>query len=287
MTRLLGCHVSAAGGMENAIKNAELLGANTIQIHPSPPQMWTKKPFKEGHETKFLEAMKESDVKSVFFHGIYLINLANTEEEKIEKSTKSLLYYLDLIDRIRGEGVIFHVGSMKYFEGKENEGYEYIIKVLNSILEKSENQGRLILEVSAGSGAIIGAKMHELAKIYEGIKDKNRVGFGLDSQHMWASGYDFQNNLEEIVAEMKSEFGLDKIWSIHLNDSKTDLASNKDRHENLGDGKIGWDALQAFINHPDMRPIPVILETPGLKEIETGKIEMDRLKLMAAGRKRD
>lgn len=281
MKRLLGCHVSAAGGLENAITNANELGATVIQIHPSPPQMWNKKPYKPGHEDKFNEARKSSLVKAVFFHGIYLINLANPEEDKVEKAKASLTYYLDLLARIRGDGVIFHVGSMKHFGDDGDSGYKQVISVINSILENSSNESRLILELAAGSGAVIGSKAEELARIYEGIKDKNRVGFGLDTQHMWASGYDLQSDLENVVTEIESTLGLDKVWSIHLNDSKTELGSKKDRHENLGDGLIGWQALEDFINHPKLKQIPVILETPGLKELETAKSEMEKLRRMA------
>jgi len=140
---------------------------------------------------------------------------------------------------------------------------------------------RLLLEVAAGAGSIIGDRVEELATIYEKVEQKDRVGFALDSQHLWASGYDLAHELETIIKNFDAVLSIDKIWAIHLNDSKTALASKKDRHENLGDGSIGNEALSAFVNHPKLRTIPFILETPGLKEMETAKIEVEKLKALA------
>ena len=120
--------------------------------------------------------------------------------------------------------------------------------------------------------------MQELADIYEQVENKDRVGFGLDTQHMWASGYNFQTDLEKIVKEIDSVFGFDKVWSVHLNDSMTDFASRKDRHANIGEGKIGREALEAFVNHPQLVNIPFILETPALKSMETAAAEVNRVR---------
>jgi deoxyribonuclease-4 len=275
--RYFGAHVSASGALENALINGRDLGVNTIQLHPSPPQRWNSAKNKEGTETRFNELRKDSGVEKVFFHAIYLINLANPDPQKFHLSKLSLVHHLDLMDRISGDGVIFHVGSMKDQES-DDVGYAQVSQGINWILENSPNKARLILEVAAGSGDIIGDKLEELSRIYEGVTNKERVGFGLDSQHMWASGYNLQTDLEKIVENIDSAFGIDKVWSVHLNDSKTECCSKKDRHENLGDGLIGLEALTKFINHPKLRHIPFILETPALKDMETAKGEVERLR---------
>ncbi len=279
--RFFGCHLSSSGGIGNAAKNAKRFSINTIQLHPSAPQRWIAKKFAPGVEQEFLNEMEGSCLKQVFFHGIYLINLANPDPQMFHLSKSSLVHYLDLNARIGGAGVIFHVGSLKD-EPDEKVGYQRAADGINWILEQDRGPARLILEVAAGSGKVIGDRFEDLAEIYSRVDNKARVGYGLDSQHLWASGYDLRGNLEGVVLEAEKILGIDKIWSIHLNDSKTTLASRKDRHENLGDGLIGMEALTAFINHHKLKHIPVILETPNLKEDSGIEIELNKLRKMVA-----
>lgn len=278
-TRYFGCHVSSAGGLHNALLAGKELGVNTIQIHPSPPQRWNSKAAPPGTETEFLAVRKDSGVEKLFFHGIYLINLANPDPLQINQSRQSLVHHLDLAARLKCEGVIFHVGSSKHVTD-EQEGLELAAKSINWILDNSPSEGKLILEVAAGSGAVIGDRMEELRTIYDKLNHHDRVGFGLDSQHMWASGYDLRENLESVVSDVERIFGLDKVWAIHLNDSKTELGSRKDRHENIGDGLIGLEGMTRIFMHPKFAKIPFILETPGLKAMDTAKIEVEKLKAM-------
>ena len=283
MERFLGAHVSISGGFEKGIENGNALGVNTIQVHPCAPQRWNFKPFATGFEDAFLKAKESSTVKKVYFHGIYLINLANPDPKQASNSRNSLIHDLELMDRIKGEGVIFHVGSMKHQEDA-NEGYQCAADSINYIMDKTKHaSSRLLLEVAAGSGQVIGHKLEDLEIIYDKVECKERVGFALDTQHLWASGYDLVNDLEGLIAAVKKHFNLEKVFAIHLNDSKTAHASKTDRHENLGDGLIGEAAIRKIINHPDLKNIPFILETPGLKEMETAKVEINKLKEWALG----
>lgn len=277
MKRYFGAHVSAAGGLENAIQAGINLKINTIQIHPSPPQRWNSKPFADGAEAKCLELKTGSCVEKVFFHAIYLINLATPDDQKFHLAKISLVNDLDLLGRIKGDGVIVHVGSAKD-QSDEKVAYARVAQGINWVLDKAKGSARLILEVAAGSGAVIGDRMEELAEIRDQVEQKERVGFGLDSQHMWASGYDLQNKLDEVVLQAEKIFGIKNIWSVHFNDSMTALGSRKDRHENIGDGLIGKDALVSFLNHPKLINIPFILETPALKSIETAGPEVEKLR---------
>ena len=277
--RYFGAHVTSAGGLQKSAEAAQQLGINSIQVHPTPPQRWNSKPFAEGAEEAFNTVRKSAGVEKIFFHGIYLINLANPDDQKFHLSKVSLVNDLDFSSRINGDGVIFHMGSMKD-QKDEAAGYERVAYGINWILEHAKNNGRLILEVAAGSGAVIGDRLEELAIVYEKVEQKDRVGFGLDTQHLWASGYDLQNKLEEIVKQIDSVLGLKKVWSVHLNDSMTALASRKDRHANIGTGLIGKDALEKFLNHPKLKHIPFILETPALKEMETAKAEVETLRAL-------
>lgn len=276
MKRYFGAHVSCAGGLVNAAKAAIELNINTIQIHPSPPQRWNSQPFAEGVEADFVAARAGSCLEKVFFHAIYLINMATPDPQKFHLAKTSLLNYLELSSRIDGAGVIFHVGSMKD-QPDEATGYDRVVSGLNWVLEHAPHNSRLIMEVAAGSGSIIGDRLEELALIYSQLERKELVGFGLDTQHMWASGYDLANDLKAVITQIEQSLTLEKVWSIHLNDSKTELASKKDRHENIGDGLIGEKALKAVFTHPKLLSIPFILETPALESIEGARSEVDKL----------
>jgi apurinic endonuclease APN1 len=276
MKRYFGAHVSCAGGLHNAVKAAIELGINTIQVHPSPPQRWNSHPFPEGAEEAFNAARRGTCLEKVFFHAIYLINMATPDPQKFHLAKTSLLNYLDLSSRIDGAGVIFHVGSMKD-QPDEAEGYDRVVSGLNWVLERAPENSRLIMEVAAGSGSIIGDRVEELELIYSQIERKELVGFGLDTQHMWASGYDLVRDLESVITNIEKSLTLEKVWSIHLNDSKTELASKKDRHENIGDGLIGRDALKAIFTHQKLLSIPFILETPALEDLTGARSEIDKL----------
>ncbi len=277
MKRFFGCHVSAAGGLANAIENGARLGVNAIQIHPSQPQRWNYKPFEPGIESEFLTAKKKSGIEKVFFHGVYLINLAVADKSKLGYSLRSLQYYLDLSERICGDGVIFHVGSNREQESEE-AGFRQAAEAINTILDKSAGKSKLLLEVAAGSGSIIGDRMEELRSIYEMVEDKERVGFALDTQHMWASGYDLRAETDQIIKQIGDTLSFERVAAIHLNDSKTALSSRSDRHENLGEGAIGLAALSALVNDERLVSIPLLMETPGLRDPETAAAEVAKLK---------
>lgn len=276
-TRYFGAHVSSAGGLHNAALAARELEINTIQIHPSAPQRWNSTPFPDGIEENFLKTRAGSCLEKVFFHAIYLINMATPEPQRFHLAKQSLLYYLDLCARIEGSGVIFHVGSMKD-QPDEALGYDRVVSGLNWVLERAPRGARLILEVAAGSGSVIGDRVEELSLIYSQLDRKEHVGFGLDTQHMWASGYDLVNDFESVLETIKRELTLEKVWSIHLNDSKTALGSRKDRHENIGDGLLGTAALKKIFLHPDLADIPFILETPALETLDGARSEIEKLR---------
>lgn len=283
MKRYFGAHVSAAGGLANALGAGKELGINTIQVHPSPPQRWNLTPFPPGVEDDFNHVRGSSCVEKVFFHAIYLINMATPDDGKFRSAKTSLLNYLDLNSRIDGAGVIFHVGSMKD-QPDEAEGYDRVVSGLNWVLERAPKSSKLILEVAAGSGSVIGDRVEELALIYSQLDRKELVGFGLDTQHMWASGYDLVNDTESVIDTVDRELSLDKVWSIHLNDSKTELASRKDRHENIGDGLLGEQALRRIFLHPKLAHIPFILETPALGTLEGAHSEVEKLRGFLKGK---
>lgn len=278
--RYLGGFVSCAGGIFNAINAANELDINTIMIHPSPPQRWNSTKFKKEDIDKFNETRKNSKVEKLFFHGIYLINMANPDNQKFHLSKVSLVNYLDLAEQINADSVIFHVGSFKD-QNDSAEGFARIIKGINWIFNESDNERTLSLEVAAGSGKVVGAQFEDLARIYEGVDNNSRIKFCLDTAHLYASGYDLKNELNETMNLAKKYLGIDNISSIHFNDSKTEFNSKKDRHENLGEGTIGEEAMKNFLNHDLLKNKPFMLETPGMGDIETAKAQINTLKSWA------
>ncbi len=276
MSRNLGTFVSCAGGLQNAIINGDALGVNTIMIHPSPPQRWNSKPFESDQIDAYLDAKsKAKTVKVQHLHGIYLINLANPDKQKFHLSKLSLVNYLDLAEKIDAKGVVFHTGSFKEID--EEEGFNRVIYGINWILEHAPGKKPLMLEMSAGSGNVIGDKLEELARIREGVEDKSRVKFCLDTQHMFASGYDIVNKLDEVVLEIDKYLGLENILCVHFNDSKTELGSNKDRHENLGEGLIGEIGMKRFLNHQKLKNLDFVMEVPAVKDVEGAKKQVEIL----------
>jgi len=273
MERFFGCHVSASGGLKAALDRGTALEVNTIQVHPSAPQRYILKPFSSGLEDEYLSSRDESTVKKLFFHSIYLINLANPDLEKRNLSMLSLVHELDFAARCLADGVIFHVGSLKD-EPDEEAGLKRCAEAVTQVLEKSDHRSRLLLEVSAGSGKVVGARLEQLSYIFSEVRNPERLGFALDTQHMWASGYDWQQNLEGIVKDLEIHFGIQHIHAIHLNDSKSALASRVDRHANLGEGLIGYEALAKVVAHEKFRSIPFILETPRMKTVDEAAIDV-------------
>lgn len=284
--RYIGAHVSASGGLKNAVANGEELQVNSIQTMFSAPMRWSVKDIDEKQVDDFAEAAAGSSIKKILFHGVYLINLARKDKQMFHMSKMSLLTHLTASARLAAGikaagsecevlGVTFHPGSAKDLTSEE--GVERISYGLNWILEKLEG-GMILLESSAGSGNIMGDTLEELAAMRDGVEDKARVGYVLDTQHMFVSGYDWRNDLEGIITKIESTIGLQNVKSFHLNDSMKEFDSHKDRHANLGEGEIGEDAIKALLNHPKLCDIPFILETPNLKSTETAKKEVEVLK---------
>jgi deoxyribonuclease-4 len=284
--RYLGAHVSASGGLKNSIKNGEKLSVNSIQTMFSAPMRWSTKEIAQEQVDEMAQEAVGSGIEKILFHGVYLINLARMDKQMFHMSKMSVQTHLDASYRLEQAlqskgatsevlGVTFHPGSAK--DCKPDEAIERISYGLNWILEQVEG-GTLLLESSAGAGSVMGATLEQLAAMREGVEQKDRVGYVLDTQHMFVSGYDWRNNLEEIIENIDKTLGLELVKSFHLNDSLQPFDSHKDRHANIGEGEIGLEAITALVNHPKLKEIPFILETPALKAMETAQVEVKNLK---------
>ncbi|MCS7317711.1 MAG: deoxyribonuclease IV [Candidatus Dojkabacteria bacterium] len=276
-----GCYVSSSGGLFKILERSHELCIKTVMTHPVPPQKWNTKSFDEKVVKDFFSSPFYYPDINIFFHSIYLVNLATLNNKNYHLSKLSILNHLDLLLKIKGKSVVFHPGSFKDVIN-ENDGFLRIANAINwvfSNLTIEPTPNCLLIECSAGSGRIVGAKIDDLMKIYELIDEKYKayVGFCLDTQHLFASGYDLVNKLDEVVQEIKSKLINDKIVLIHLNDSKSSLGSCLDRHEDLGKGFIGINGLRRIINNYFFKNKFVVLETPSLGSLEGSRAELDTL----------
>jgi deoxyribonuclease IV len=260
---LVGAHVSISGGVENAPGNGAEIQAETIQVFSKNQRQWKAKPYAEGQAEAFREACKAQGYDKVVVHDSYLINLG-APAEQVHK--KSMAAFQDEMRRCHTLGIpylVFHPGA--HVGSGEEACIEKIIASLQEVLAKEEdNPTMLLVENTAGQGTVVGYSFEHVGKIVEGVGDE-RMGVCLDTQHSFAAGYDLstREGYESVFESFDDAVGLKRLKALHLNDSKTELGSRRDRHENLGDGAIGWGAFEWLVNDPRLKGIPGNLETPG------------------------
>ena len=286
----LGAHVSGAGGIENTIKQGDLYDINSIQIMLSAPMRWATKPVAEEVVKKFVETLKGSQVKKILIHGIYLTNLARKDKRLFHLGKIGLVVYLDFANRvsemIKKEkidaeilGVCFHPGSKK--ELNYEDSLERISYGIDWVLNEAGGKQWLLIETTAGSGGSFGRSFSELKEIRNGCKQKDRVGFVVDTQHTYAAGYDWVNDLDSVMEEIGETLGFDRVKAVHINDSVTTLGSYKDRHANLGNGRLGDSTLKKILHRKEFHNTPFLLETPALKDYDTAQKKISHLKELA------
>ena len=211
----LGAHVSGAGGIENTIKQGDLYDINSIQIMLSPPMRWATKPIPEEIIKKFVNELENSNVKKILIHGIYLTNLAREDKQLFHLGKMGLVIYLDFAERVAKEiekkkidseilGICFHPGSQK--ELPYEESIERVSKGIQWVLDEVKGKQKLLIETTAGTGTNLGRSFEELKKMRDGVKDKERVGFVVDTQHTYAAGYDRVNDLETVKKKKKKTY---------------------------------------------------------------------------------
>lgn len=274
--KYVGAHVSASGGVENAVKNAAKIGASGFALFTKNQRQWNAKPLSEKSIAKFKDFMQEHgyNADAVLPHDSYLINLGHPE---IEQRQKSYNAFVDEIKRVESLGLKylnFHPGShLKKIS--EEECLDLISENINKAIKDTENC-ILVLETTAGQGSNLGYKFEHLAYIIDKIEDKSRIGVCIDTAHIFAAGYDIRTKeaYEKTMQEFEKIIGFKYLKGMHINDSKAKFASKVDRHHSLGKGEIGLDAFKFIMQDKRINNIPLILET-----IEP-KIWADEIKLL-------
>ena len=256
---LFGAHCS--GGVKKALDNAIEMGAEAVQLFAQSPRTWR---FPE-HDPADLEAFRskrEAAGLPALVHALYLVNLGAPDDAIHSKSVDTMRSTVDAACAIEADAVIFHIGS--HLGAGFETGLARVVPALAQVLDRCNERTWLLMENSAGAGGTIGRSIDELVAIFEALGRHERLGVCLDSCHLFVSGVDITDapTWNALVEDLDARIGLDRLRALHANDAKAPLGSNRDRHDNIGEGLIG-KGLGVFLAHPKLQGLPVVLEVPG------------------------
>ena len=269
----IGCHLSASKGFFHMGKEAKSIGANTFAYFTRNPRGGKAKDIDEQDVKKFLEFIDENNFAKLVVHAPYTLNACSDKESTREFALDIMADDLKRMEYTPNQLYNFHPGS--HVGQGVDVGIGLIVKQLNAVLTKDMTT-TVLLETMAGKGSEIGRSFEELKMIIDGVDLDEKLGVCLDTCHVYDAGYDIVNDLDGVVDEFDRIIGIDRLKAIHINDSKNPFESHKDRHEKIGEGSIGFDAMVRIINHPKLRNLPFILETPNELDGYAREIEMFR-----------
>jgi deoxyribonuclease-4 len=260
---LIGAHVSPAGGPAKAVERGVEKGARAIQIFNQNPRAWKPTVYSDDQVQEFAAAFADSDVDELLIHAVYLLNCASEDEDIRAKSLASLTASLRAGAALGAHAVVLHPGSAK--TGEVGPAIERAGATIRQALDDSEGCP-LHLENTAGTGGTLGRSFEELAALMEAADGDERLGVCLDSCHLYASGFDIRTaeGLTAVLDDCVAQVGLERLGSLHFNDSQTPLGANRDRHANVGEGELGDEGAAAYFSEPRFEGLPVVLETPGV-----------------------
>ena len=269
----IGCHLSTTKGFKNMGKEALSIGANTFQFFTRNPRGGKAKDIDEKDIAGLLEIMKENNFATILAHAPYTLNGCSADENTRKFATEMMADDLVRMEYLPNSLYNFHPGS--HVKQGVDVGIDFIVEMLNTVL-KPEQTTTVLLETMAGKGTEIGRTFEEIAQIIERVELKDHLGVCLDTCHVYDAGYDIVNDLDNVLDEFDRIIGLEILKAIHLNDSKNPFKSHKDRHEKIGEGSLGLEAISRIINHPKLRHLPFFLETPN--ELDGYKNEIELLR---------
>ncbi|WP_339175724.1 deoxyribonuclease IV [Solibacillus sp. FSL R5-0691] len=259
---LLGSHVSMSGKkmLLGASEEALSYGANTFMIYTGAPQNTRRKPIEELNIMKGLLHMKDNGLSNIVVHAPYIINLGNTTKpETFELGVNFLQEEIKRTAALEATQIVLHPGA--HVGAGVDAGIERIVEGLNEVLTQ-DYPVQIALETMAGKGTEIGRTFEELARIIDGVTNNERLSICMDTCHIHDAGYDVVNDFDGVLNEFDKTIGLDRLKVLHINDSKNVRGAAKDRHENIGFGEIGFEAMHYIVHHPQLMHLPKILETP-------------------------
>ncbi|MEN1970513.1 deoxyribonuclease IV [Lentibacillus sp. N15] len=267
----IGSHVSMSGKkmLLGSSEEATSYGANALMIYTGAPQNTRRKPVEELNIEAGIKHMQEHGIHDIVVHAPYIINIGNTTKPAtFELGVNFLRNEIERTEAIGAKQIVLHPGA--HVGAGADEGIEKIIEGLNEVLDK-EQTVQIALETMAGKGTEIGRTFDELAKIFDGVTRNEKLSVCLDTCHIHDAGYDVVHDFDGVLNEFDKIIGVDRLKVIHVNDSKNVCGAHKDRHENIGFGHIGFDALNQVIYHEQLKDLPKILETPYVGEDKKNK----------------
>ena len=277
--------MSVEGGKYMALVRGKELGCEAIQVFIRNVRSWSTSTLNQEEIDKFLKKRNElkDDLWPIISHNSYLINLASTDKEKLEKSYNAMLDELNKADQLKLEYENMHPGVIPKDELNltKKEALDQIAEQLNKLIEATKtSKVRILLETTAGQGTGLGHKFHHIKNIIDKIKNKDRIGVCFDTSHSFAAGYDFttKTKYNDMWNEFDDIIGLNYLYAFHLNDSEKALGSRVDRHIHIGQGKIGKEPFGFFLNDDRFKDHPGILETPKGKDMKEDIMNLATLK---------
>lgn len=268
---ILGSHVSMSGKKMLLASSEEAVsyGANTFMIYTGAPQNTRRKPIEELNIEAGLAHMKENGIDEIIVHAPYIINIGNsTKPETFELGVRFLKSEIERTEALGARQIVLHPGA--HVGAGAEVGINKIIEGLNEILEKDQKV-QIALETMAGKGSECGRSFDEIAKIIDGVTYNEHLSICFDTCHVHDAGYDIVNDLDGVLKEFDDIIGLERIKVLHINDSKNEKGAQKDRHENIGFGHIGFNTLHEIVHLPELMHLPKILETPYVGEDKKNK----------------
>lgn len=255
----IGCHLSSSKGYLDMAKTAVKIGANTFQFFTRNPRGGSAKPIDPEDIKAFLEYSKANGINTILAHAPYTLNACSADKSIREFALNTMIDDIRRMEYTPNQLYNFHPGS--HVKQGAEVGIELIAEQLNKVLYP-EMTTTVLLETMSGKGSEVGRNFEEIREIIDKVQLKDKLGVCLDTCHIYDAGYDVVGNLDGVLEEFDRVIGLDRLKAIHINDSKNPFESHKDRHEKIGDGYIGIEAMERIINHPKLREIPFFLETP-------------------------
>lgn len=255
----IGCHLSSSKGYLAMGKEAVKIGANTFQFFTRNPRGGAAKPLDEADMAAYVKFAEEHEMTTILAHAPYVLNPAAAKEDLREFAFEVMKDDFHRLSYIPGTMYNFHPGS--HVKQGVEVGIDLISDHINRVLEFNVNT-ILLLETMAGKGSEVGRNFEELQTIIEKVERKDMLGICLDTCHVYDGGYDIVNDLDGVLKQFDESLGIDRLKAIHLNDSMNPFASHKDRHQKIGEGSIGIEAMERIINHPMLKELPFYLETP-------------------------
>ena len=256
----LGAHLPTSKGFSAALTQAQELNLDCLQLFSKTPRQWKAKPLDADLMSKWRDDWAASKLGPLVIHDSYLINLAAPVAETLEKSIAAMIDEIERAELMGCDYLVTHCGA--HLGSGEEAGVEQLASSLMQCLEKTSGaRVKIALEITAGQGTCLGGPFEHIGAVLKSLESE-RLAVCFDTCHAWAAGHDLVGDLDGVMRDFDAQIGFENLAVIHLNDAKSKLGSHLDRHDHLGEGEIGEAAIAAFINHPKVRDLPFILETP-------------------------